>query len=64
MSEEIKHGIESAVMENEHKSGEGCATKSHEKGSPVVGCFPKLDGHESLTTGNELPCRSNLVRES
>ena len=64
MSEEANHGLEPAVMENGHESGEGCATNSCVKGNPVVGCFPKLDGHESLTTGNELPGGSNLVGES
>ena len=29
-----------------------------------MGCFPKMDGHESLTTGNELPGRFNLGKES
>ena len=51
-------------MKNEHKSGEGCATKSCKQGSPVARCFPKSDGHESLTTGNVLPGVFNLVRES
>ena len=64
MSEETNHGIEPAVMENKHKSGEGCATNSCNKGNPVAGGVPKLDGHESLTTDNELPGESNVVGES
>ena len=64
MSEETNHGIEPAVMKNEHKSGEGCATNSCDKENSVAGCFPKLDGHESLTTGNELPGGCNLVGKS
>ena len=61
MSEETNHGIEPVVMDNEHGSSEGCATNSRDKVNPVAGCFPKLDGHESLTTSNELPGGSNLV---
>ena len=64
MSEETKQGIKSAVLENEYESGERCATKSHEKGSPVVGSFPKMDGHEYSTTGNELSDGLNMGRES
>ena len=63
MSEETNQGVESAVLENGYKSGERCATKSHEKGSLVVGCFPKMEGHESSTTGNELSDGFNLCRE-
>ena len=40
MSEERNHGVKSVVMEDEHKGGEGCATKSHEQRSPVSGLFP------------------------
>ena len=61
MSEEKNHGIKPAVMENKHKSGEGCATNSCDKGNPVAGYFPKLD---ALTSGNELPGGSNLFGES
>ena len=55
MSEDTNHDIKPAIVEDEHKSGEGCATNKCDKG---------LDGHESLSTGNELPGGSNLVGES
>ena len=55
MSKKTNHGVKSAVMEDEHNCGEGCATKGQEKRSPVFGCSPKLDCNEFLTTGKELP---------
>ena len=57
MSQETNHGIKPAVMEDEHKSGEGCATNNCDKGNPVERCFPRLDGHE-------FPGGSHLVGES
>ena len=63
MSKETNQGVKSAVQENEYESGERCATKSHEKGNPVAGCFPKMDVYESSTIGHELPDGLNLGRE-
>ena len=63
MSEETNHGVKSVVKDGDYKDGEGCATKSHEQGSPVSGCPLELECHKSSTTGTKLPGGFDLGRE-
>ena len=67
MSEETDHGVESIVVDDEHRNVGGSVSKNQEQGSAVSRCSPVLDHYAVLTTGNEVPGGFDLgsgVREN